>query len=206
MKMLISTASWWVLRGSYCKDYNSIIISICKFIGYWTNLGFIYNCNFSGIAQGRWLQNVCCEVFYCHHIWTIIWDLVMMTSHGNTESKNDIFSGSSPYVQVTRLFYLGTRASRSEELQQHTSWFCENVFIICGFETEPASAWARIPMLECLGCGKSSFFKRIRTLHSNLRQFTYLSPTCSTSIEAWIKAYILPSSLNSRVPLSHPKT
>ena len=39
----------------------------------------------------------------------------------------------------------------------------------------------------------------------NFSQNTYLSHTCSTSIEAQIKTYIEHSSLNSKVPLSHPK-
>ena len=39
----------------------------------------------------------------------------------------------------------------------------------------------------------------------NFSQNTILSLTCSTSMAAQIKAYILPSSLNSRSPLSHPK-
>ena len=44
-----------------------------------------------------------------------------------------------------------------------------------------------------------------RKLPSNLIQITFLSPTWSTSINARIKAYIWPFSLNSSVPTPHPK-
>ena len=63
----------------HCKDYNLIIISIDKFMEYWTKHG-ICNYNFSGAAQGRCLQDLYCGVSHSHHMWTTIRKFVMMTS------------------------------------------------------------------------------------------------------------------------------
>ena len=65
------------------------------------------------------------------------------------------------------------------------------------------SARAHIYALEWPVRKKSSLSRK---LLSNFVQLTSLNPTCLISIEARIKAYIWPYSLNSRVPLSHPKT